>query len=85
MISIYFLLYFIFSIFYFLFGVYVILKDKHSTISKTLLLISISMFFWATGYGFMLIAPNIYLANFWRIVSALGWCFFFSIWLIFLF
>lgn len=82
MISIYFLLYFTFSIFYFMFGVNVILKDKHSGgISKTIFLMCISLFLWTIGYGFMFIASNMYIANFWRLIAAAGWCSFFSIWL----
>ena len=80
MISIYFLLYFTCSLFYFMFGVYIISKDKHSNINKTLFLVCLSLFFWSIGYGFMFIATDIYLANFWRLISAIGWCFFFSIW-----
>lgn len=81
MISIYFLLYITISIFYIFFGIYVIHKDNHSTISKKLFIISFLLSFWATGYGCMFIAPNIYLANFWRLLAAFGWCFFFCIWL----
>jgi len=76
------LIYFTFSIFYFMFGIYIILKDPHSTISKMLFLLCLDLFLWAIGYSFMFIAPNIYLANFWRLIAALGWCCFFSIWLI---
>ena len=65
-----------------MFGIYIILKDRHSTISKMLFLLCIDLFLWAIGYSFMFIAPNIYFANFWRLISALGWCSFFSIWLI---
>ena len=78
----YFILYFTFSLFYFMFGIYIISNDRHSTISKMLFLLCIDLFLWAIGYSFMFIAPNIYLANFWRLISALGWCSFFSIWLI---
>ncbi|MDQ7092738.1 EAL domain-containing protein [Desulfosporosinus sp. PR] len=81
MISIYFLFYFAFSIFYALFGIYVIIKDRSSIISKTLSLMCLFLFSWTIGNGLMLIAQNISLANLWRLTAALGWCFFFSIWL----
>jgi len=64
-----------------MFGIYIILKDPHSTISKMLFLLCLDLFLWAIGYSFMFIAPNIYSANFWRLIAALGWCCFFSIWL----
>ncbi|HEY8911055.1 MAG TPA: ATP-binding protein [Desulfosporosinus sp.] len=76
------LIFFIFSIFYFSFGIYIILKDWHSTISKMLFIMCMALFLWALGYSFMFISSNIYAANFWRLISALGWCSFFSIWLI---
>ena len=78
----YFLLFFTFSIFYFLFGIYILLKDGKSTISKLLFVMCIDLFLWAIGYSFMFIEPNIYLANLWRLLSAIGWCSFFSLWLI---
>ncbi|EGW39198.1 ATP-binding protein [Desulfosporosinus sp. OT] len=80
--QIYFLIFFTGAIFYFLFGLYIILKDRNSNISKMLFIICIDLFLWAIGYSFMFNASNIYLANYWRLVAAVGWCSFFSIWLI---
>lgn len=61
----------------------VLYKDKNSWINKTFFVLCIFLSIWALGYGFMITAPNIYRANLWRIVAALGWCFFHSAWLIF--
>lgn len=80
--QIYFYVFFTFSILYFLFGIYIILKDRDSIISKMLFIMCLDLFLWAIGYSFMFIVSNIYLANFWRLISALGWCSFFSIWII---
>lgn len=80
MTSMYFLLYFTFSIFYLMFGIYVILKDRDSKIGKMLFIMSLSLSLWTIGNGFMLIASNMFLANLWRLAAAVGWCFFFGIW-----
>jgi len=37
------------------------------------------------GYASMLISPNIEIANIWRMVAAIGWCFFNGIWISFVF
>jgi len=51
-------------------------RNKKSKVNITFLILCISASLWAIGYAFMLISPNIQIANIWRIVAALGWCFF---------
>jgi len=72
-------------IFYLFLGIYGYKKDKKSKINITFLILSISASIWAMGYALMLISPNIEIANTWRIVAALGWCFFNGIWISFIF
>ncbi|HEY5556480.1 diguanylate cyclase domain-containing protein [Acetobacterium sp.] len=63
-------------VFYLFMGIYNYQRDHQSKINVMFLILSISTSLWAIGYAFMLISPNIEIANSWRIVSALGWCFF---------
>ena len=72
-------------IFYLFMGIYSYKKDKKSKVNVIFFILCISASLWAIGYAFMLISPNIEIANIWRIVSALGWCFFNGIWLSFAF
>ncbi|MCB2294796.1 diguanylate cyclase [Clostridium algoriphilum] len=72
-------------IFYLFMGIYSYRKDKKSKVNVIFLSICISASLWAIGFAFMLISPNIEIANVWRIVSALGWCFFNGLWLSFAF
>ena len=70
---------------YLFLGVYSYKKNKESKINVTFLILCISASLWAMGYAFMLISPNIKIANIWRIVAAIGWCFFYGIWISFVF
>lgn len=72
---------FVCSIFYIYFGVYVLFINVKSLKNRVLFLFCIHLSLWALGNALMLIAPNIYVANLWRIVAAFGWCFISSIWL----
>ncbi|MBK5241399.1 diguanylate cyclase [Clostridium sp.] len=63
-------------IFYLSIGVYSYKKDKRSKINVIFLIICISISFWCIGYAFMLISPNIEIANIWRLVALFGSCFF---------
>ena len=63
-------------IFYLSMGIYSYRKDKKSKVNVTFLIICISICFWSIGYAFMLISPNIEIANIWRIIALFGSCFF---------
>lgn len=72
---------FMFFVGYFFFGFYILFKNKHSLINRMFFFICLHLSFWAFGYAFMTIAPNQEAANFWRMISAFGWCFIYSVWL----
>ena len=76
---------FIYFIFYLFMGIYTYKRDNKSKGNIIFFILCVFTSFWAIGYAFMLISPNIEIANMWRIVSALGWCFFDSIWISFAF
>src|ERR1035437_6870877 len=63
------------SIFYLFMGIYGYMKDKKSKITIRFFLLCISLTLFAIGCAFMLISPNIRIANIWRLVSTLGVCF----------
>ncbi|HEY5556005.1 diguanylate cyclase domain-containing protein [Acetobacterium sp.] len=70
-------------IFYLLMGISNLKRENRSKSNTIFFVICISTSFWAIGYAFMLISPNVEIANSWRIISALGWCFFNALWLSF--
>lgn len=70
-------------IFYLLMGISSFKRDNRSKSNVLFFALCISTSFWAIGYAFMLISPTIEIANGWRIVSAIGWCFFSGIWISF--
>ncbi|MGV8982680.1 histidine kinase N-terminal 7TM domain-containing protein [Clostridium sp.] len=70
-------------IFYLFLGIYSYRRDKKSKTNIIFFALCISVSLWAIGYAFMLISPNIEVANRWKIISALGWCFFDPIWVSF--
>ncbi|HEY8805570.1 MAG TPA: histidine kinase N-terminal 7TM domain-containing protein, partial [Clostridium sp.] len=72
-------------IFYLFLGIYSYKRDKKSKVNTTFLILCILASLWAIGYAFMLISPNIEISNIWRIVAAIGWCFFNGIWISFVF
>jgi len=72
-------------IFYLFIGIYSYMKNKKSKVNRTFLILCVSASLWAIGYAFMLISPNIEIANLWKIISAPGWCFFDAIWVTFAF
>ncbi|HEY8910224.1 MAG TPA: diguanylate cyclase [Desulfosporosinus sp.] len=72
-------------IFYLFLGIYSYKRDNKSKVNVIFFALCISASLWVIGYAFMLISPNIAIANIWRIFSALGWCFFDGIWLSFAF
>lgn len=81
MIPLIFLILFTFSILYFSFGTYTLFKNLQSLKNRMFFSICIHLSCWALGYAFMTISPNMDSANFWRLVSAFGWCFTYSVWL----
>jgi len=72
-------------IFYLFLGIYSYRRDKKSKVNVIFFALCVSASFWAIGYALMLISLNIEIANIWRIVSALGWCFLNGIWVSFAF
>jgi len=68
---------------YFCSGIYVLRLNKKSIINRWFFITCINLSFWAFGYSFMITAENEIIANYWRLFSALGWCFFYSSWLYF--
>ena len=70
-------------IFYLFLGIYSYKKDRKSKVNLIFLALCISTSFKAIGYAFMLISPNIEIANIWRIFSAFGGCLFSVIWVSF--
>jgi len=72
-------------IFYLFLGIYSYKRDNKSKINVIFFELCVSASLWAIGYALMLLSPNIKIANIWRIVSALGWCFFNAIWISFAF
>lgn len=72
-------------VFYLFMGIYSYRKDNKSKVNVNFFILCLCASIWAIGYAFMLISPNIEIANSWRIVSALGWCFFNGLWLVFVF
>jgi hypothetical protein len=66
-------------IFYLFMGIYSYRKDNKSKGNLIFFTLCISTSLWPLGYAFMLISPNLEIANIWRIVSAIGWCYFISI------
>ncbi|MCB2294489.1 diguanylate cyclase [Clostridium algoriphilum] len=72
-------------IFYLFLGVYSYQRDNKSKVNIIFFALCISVSLRAIGYAFMLISPNEEIANIWRIVSALGWCFINGLWVSFAF
>lgn len=70
-------------IFYLFMGIYCYRKDIKSKIKVAFFNLCISACLWAIGYAFMLISPNLQIANMWKIISAFGWYFFNGIWVSF--
>jgi len=70
-------------IFYLIMGIYSYKIDNKSKGNVKFFILCISTSLWSIGYAYMLISPNVEIANIWRIVSALGWCSFNGIWLSF--
>ena len=63
-------------IFYLLMGISTYNKENRLRSNMIFFYLCIASSLWAIGFAFMLIAPNVLIANSWRILSALGWCYF---------
>ena len=63
------------SIFYLSIGIYSYNRDTKSKANLIFFALCTFMSLWAIGYAFMLISPNIEIANRWRIISTLGYLF----------
>ena len=72
-------------IFYLFLGVYSYKRDKKSKVNVSFLFLCVASSLWSIGYAFMLISPNIEIANIWKMISAFGWCYFDAIWVSFAF
>lgn len=67
-------------VFYLLMGISSYRRDDRSKTNILFFYLCFFTCFWAIGYAFMLISPNMETANEWRMLSALGWCFFNGLW-----
>ena len=56
-------------------GIRVFLAHRTSRINQLFLLLCLTLCFWGFGYTFMISAHSSATANWWRIFSAIGWCF----------
>lgn len=72
-------------VFYLFIGIDSYKRDNKSKGNLLFFILCIFMSFWSIGYALMLISPNIEIANMWRIISAIGWCFIDAIWISFAF
>jgi len=72
-------------VFYLFLGIYSYRRDRRSKINKSFFALCILASLWAVGCAAMLVANNTKVANIWRIISALGWCFFNATWISFAF
>ncbi|HEY8803959.1 MAG TPA: hypothetical protein VIM42_02425, partial [Clostridium sp.] len=52
-------------IYYLFMGIYSYKRDKKSKVNLIFFILCIAGSFWAIGYAFMLISPNIEIANIW--------------------
>ncbi len=59
---------------YLFLGIYSYKKDKNSKVNVIFLFLCICAGIWSIGYAFMLISPNIKIANMWRILALVGSC-----------
>ncbi|MBI4857357.1 MAG: diguanylate cyclase [Acetobacterium woodii] len=68
---------------YLLMGLSIYKRENQLRSNLIFFYLCIASSLWAIGYALMLISPNIEIANGWRNLSALGWCFFNGIWFAF--
>lgn len=64
-------------------GVRVYRANRGAAANRLFLLMCILLCFWGVGYAFMIVADSPTTANAWRIFSAVGWCFFYSVFVLF--
>ena len=66
-----------------LLGIMAFRANRHGAANRTFLAMCITLCFWGLGYAFMITAPDVQTANAWHIFSAIGWCFFYSVFVLF--
>ena len=64
-------------------GIWVYRANRNSLTNRLFLMMCGTLCFWGLGYAFMISANTAVEANYWRIFSAIGWCFFYSVFLVF--
>lgn len=62
-------------------GIHVFQANRAAKANRLFLLLCITLCFWGFGYTFVISAETAVTAKYWRIVSAVGWCSFFSVFL----
>ena len=62
-------------------GMRVLRANRQATVNRIFFLMCMSLCLWGAGYAFTITASNVEAALTWRTVSAVGWCFFYSIFL----
>lgn len=72
-------------IFYLFIGIDTYKRDNKSKGNLIFFILCIFISLWAIGYALMLISPSIEIANIFRLISAIGWCYFDPLWLSFAF
>lgn len=66
-----------------LLGIMAFRANRHGAANRTFLAMCITLCFWGLGYAFMITAPDAQTANAWHVFSAIGWCFFYSVFVVF--
>lgn len=79
------LLYFTSFIFYVFSGIYVLRLSRKSIINIMFFLMCLTLSLWSLGYAFTTGAANLEQAQRWRVISTIGWSYFYSTMLIFFF
>lgn len=64
-------------------GIRVFQANRHASANRIFLIMCGTLVFWGIGYAFMFSASSAEEAMHWRVFSAIGWCSFYSIFLLF--
>jgi len=62
-------------------GIQVLRANRQATVNRIFLLMCMTLCLWGIGYALTITAPSAVAALNWRTVSAVGWCFFYSVFL----
>ncbi|UWG99293.1 EAL domain-containing protein [Dehalobacter sp. DCM] len=68
---------------YLFFGIYVYRLNRAGLTNRSFFVLCLNLSCWALGYAMMNSADSAVQANYWRLFSAAGFCFFYSSWLYF--